>query len=122
MAWVHRAEGGWGDFPCDDTGGGSMFGCSSDDPGDEASGEPANDVEIRFYGPLTPKQERQLTRYAHRSDLTNYQVLETVDANADGYFETEVQIPEVEPGRYVIDTPLPYDDAYPLTLRSRTDT
>lgn len=115
-----RTEGGWGDFPCDDTGGGSMFGCSSDDPGDEVGGEPDQDIEIRFYGPLTPKQERQLTRYAHRSSLDNYQVLGTVDSNADGYFEVEVQIPAVEPGRYVIDTPLGYDDAYAVTVRQES--
>lgn len=116
-----RAEGGWGDFPCNDTGGqgDSFLGCGGEQEfEDDATGEPAKNIEIRLYGPVTPRQERVLDARGRLPRADEYVLLDTVDANKDGYFELEVQVPDVEPGRYVIDTPLAYDDAYPLTIRS----
>lgn len=114
-----RGEGGWGDFPCNDTGGGSMFGCSGDVFEDEVSGDPDQNIEIRLYGPLTAREARIFDARGHRPRFNRYTILETVDANADGYFKVELQVPDVEPGRYVIDTPLHYDDAHALNIRSR---
>ncbi len=112
-----RGEGGWGDFGCDDTGGGSIFGCSGDRGDEEASGEPHQDIEIRLIGPLSPRQERRVDRTGHHPNDAARVVLSTVDADEDGYFEVELEVPDVEPGRYAIDTPLNYDDVVLVQIR-----
>jgi hypothetical protein len=112
-----RSVGGWGDFGCDDTGGGSMFGCTDEDL-DEATGEPDRDIEIRLVGPLTLGQERRYGRSRHQPESASHVVLDIVDANEDGDFEVELEVPDIEPGRYAIDTPLGYDDLFFIDIRT----
>ena len=84
---------------CDDTGGGSAFGCSDESEGDTG---PSQDMQVQVRGPIT-REVRQQPKTAERPiDVEESVVLATVDADSRGSFSTVVRLPEVPEGVYFI--------------------
>ena len=90
----------WGDFPCDDTGGSSVFGCSEQDDADP--GRPYQNISIYVAGPVTHKVWRAWAQEGVIADTAHERKMLTVDADATGSFSASFVMPELPSGRYFI--------------------
>lgn len=89
--------GRWWLDGCNDVGGVGM--CSQDHP---EPTPPIEDITIGFMGPMTKELRREWNRRGTHDSAEHFVDLAEVDADHDGRFRTEISVPDLPPGRYVV--------------------